>query len=503
MAIPIQVNVLFFLCVDPAITCIYTTRPSLFRIRTTSSSLILQTMADQEFEDILREVKEESATLPLALVRAYNKVAAHIAAGKPTRIDVTVDREEVKSSVPQESSESTAAASPSTTLRIVDSKFLPAFLGIVRDTASLIHVTTHGSFRTGGFPSLEESRIGDLYPNLKRLVAAKRTTSYTHIATLGESSPLVSFPNPNGLYPNLTNFSFNATTRGGVEPALYHNLLEFLRNCPRLERVFIGYSERREPNESESDPFKPRKALSLPSLRSFTHETYNDMLPMGILTNVCLPHTCNINLRIMTPRSRADVKTWISRFFPTLRLHSHRKLDKAHSISDLNDVKRVTFTVYNECHGPPPSFYNLYQVSSYAMVRTTFSNDSHEVSLDMVVDLHNCPRLAEKLVEKILYFLGRSKIGRSIETLHFERRPKNPTAQFTCALEGANRIAKSRKNSLKAVFLSVKNEEDKERLEGCKKLIRKLQKNHVEVEMVEENSSTRPPISERNVITER
>ena len=428
-------------------------------------------MADQEFEDILREVKQESATLRPALVPFYNEVAAHIAAGKSTRIHVTVNGTKVicNSVPPKEPSESTAAATPSTVLRVENSPLLPAFLGIVQGTASQIHVTTPSGFVLGGFPSLKRSSIDDLYPNLKRLVAAKRTARSTHIATPRE----VSLANPGGLYPNLTNFRFEAPT-WQVKPTLGYNLLEFLRNCPRLEHLFIGYGDPRERDKTKSDLVKLGKVVSLLSLRSFTHEAYDIMLPMGILDKIDLPHTCDITLKIRGPCSRTDVKRWIWGFFPTSRFEPHRDLDKIYVIPHLSDAKRVTFTVYNE------------QPGWLSTVGATFSNGSHEVSLNMVVGLHHHPRLAEKLVKNILYCI--SKIVRSVETLHFKSHPKDPTVQFGYALEGAGRIANSQKgcaHRLKTVILSVQNMEE---LKGYKFCIRVLWKIHgIEVKTAEEN----------------
>jgi hypothetical protein len=90
-------------------------------------------------------------------------------------------------------------------------------------------------------------------------------------------------------YPNLTSFCFkmlgcDATTNLG------DHLIDFLSHCPQLEVVYFSYDDIK---------FTPNsKTVSLPSLRSFTHESLSETMPMGLFNRLTVPPTCEATLMV-------------------------------------------------------------------------------------------------------------------------------------------------------------------------------------------------------------
>ena len=77
-------------------------------------------------------------------------------------------------------------------------------------------------------------------------------------------------------------------------------LLDFLRNCPLLETVFLRCDAR--PNSDE--------VVSLPLLRSFTHESYRSEYQPHLLDRLSLPSACRVVLAVDVTEHGSD--PWIS-----------------------------------------------------------------------------------------------------------------------------------------------------------------------------------------------
>ena len=98
-------------------------------------------------------------------------------------------------------------------------------------------------------------------------------------------------------------------------------LLDFLRNCPLLEDVFLNRDVRPDSNE----------VVSLPFLHSFTHESTRDKYQPYLFEQLSLPSTCRVALVIDVTEHRSN--PWIPGL-PTLRGSFY--------LSDIRTIKITT-----------------------------------------------------------------------------------------------------------------------------------------------------------------
>lgn len=445
-------------------------------------------MADQEFKAKLRE---ESATLHPTLIPLYNKVADHITADKPTKINITANGTDIEAtSVPLTlDEESTAAANLSTTLRVVRSVHLPRLLGIVQGTASLIHITTSGRYdesHSDHFVSLKEHR-DLLCPDLTRLAVMKRTAGPPwHVATPGETYSIGVFFNTDILmFPNLTHFRLEVLSLGNLLLDLEKNILDFLQDCPQLEDAFILFGDpeecKRQQQEdapvflgepedffSIADDLTHEAEVSLPRLRSFTHESPDHTLPAGLLNKLDLPDTCVVTL---TTRGTGGIigEPWTCGFYPALRGYPPH--------TRVTSVDTVTITVRAETEGIP---------RPQAVVGVTFLDSKRKVSLNKLVSTSFRDKPAKKEVKNILDWLKSSTVGVYFSTLNFERLPDGPAVELEQFLNKAKEIAELVRlpdaPPLKTVTLKVRDKKGPS-------IIRRYRPKHHDgrVEMVEES----------------
>ena len=195
---------------------------------------------------------------------------------------------------------------------------------------------------------------------------------------------------------NLTNFSFTLRHPDLVgTPGLGDNLLQFLRDCPLLQVAFFSY------DAIENDLEFTTEAVSLPFLRSFTHESPSEEIPVGLFNRLSLPPTCNCTFEIQNKLFKRIFFPW-DHGFPTIHDRSY--------LSDAKTIK-ITFDVEDE---------------DLIMIKVKFMNHKRtKVTLKRLTIRRVCPSLAEVL-KGILDFLNESDIVRSIVTLHLEYCPVFP-----------------------------------------------------------------------------
>ena len=99
--------------------------------------------------------------------------------------------------------------------------------------------------------------------------------------------------------PNLTNLRFEMTRYSHIPPRFGDNLLEFLRSCPLLEVIFLSYGSQGMDIEFTTSE-APIDAVSLPRLRSFTHDSPVKTIDIGLFNRLSLPPTCDVAFVIKT-----------------------------------------------------------------------------------------------------------------------------------------------------------------------------------------------------------
>lgn len=192
--------------------------------------------------------------------------------------------------------------------------------------------------------------------------------------------------------PNLTNFRF-AMCRSGSEftPRLGDSLLGFLRSCPLLEVAFFGYGDPENDMEFTTGN-SSSEVIPLPCLRSFTHESPVEMIPVGLFNRLSLPSTCNITFTVTDRTWQCVMNPWDIGFiaFPPY----------------LSDVKMVKIR------------FHLLDENTDLTSTTFFNSERTSISLSRLIPYF---RSSLALVAKnMLAFLQDSRIAHSIETLHFE-----------------------------------------------------------------------------------
>ena len=195
--------------------------------------------------------------------------------------------------------------------------------------------------------------------------------------------------------PNLTSFCFKLIyhPRSSVAtPRMGDNLLDFLRNCPLLEVAFFDYGDPCTDIEFTTDE-ESTEAVSLPYLRSFTHKSPVEIVHIGLFNRLSLQPTCDV---AFTVTDGIAVKQWEGAF-PAPRDPSY-----------LADVKEVKIAVH---HGE----------SGSVVISATFLN-SRDTKVSLNRGAHFPPwNDSFWVIENFLDFLGSNKVGRSVESLHFER----------------------------------------------------------------------------------
>ena len=127
--------------------------------------------------------------------------------------------------------------------------------------------------------------------------------------------------------PALTSFHLESTGSFLEQDQMAGSLVDFLRNCPLLEVIFIscGIQDNTHPDFDAT--------ISLPFLRSFTHESPGDQYQLCLFNRLSLPSTCRVALAIDVTEDRSY--PWISGL-PTPRDPSF--------LSDIKPVKIAAHT---------------------------------------------------------------------------------------------------------------------------------------------------------------
>lgn len=280
------------------------------------------------------------------------------------------------------------------------SKLAPVSVDLIGDSApseivveSLMRIsyrlTSLRSLRTDqDLPFLKELLIKPL-PILKNLDVA------TSGSLFSGSLAATSFDRPIFNIPQLTNVCFKSIGPGFVDaPRVGDGLLNFLRGCPMLEVASFNYGDQKHLNrdiEFTTDE-KSTEAVSLPCLRSFTHESPVDLIYTGLFNRLSLPPTCDVAFTITDSASQSKWEDG----FSTLR-------DSPYFFN----VKKVRLALHDQNEGS-------------LTVKATFLNSKNmRISLNR---RRSSPYSAYSLsaVESFLDFLKKSEMAYSIESLRFE-----------------------------------------------------------------------------------
>ena len=197
--------------------------------------------------------------------------------------------------------------------------------------------------------------------------------------------------------PHLTNFRFKWT--GTARPdrvGMGDKLLNLFRSCPLLETVFVDYGHPREDLAFAAGE-TPSNVISLPHLRSFTHESPTNVIYIGLFNRLSLPSTCVVAFAIDV--TDFDDRPW-DPGFPAPR-----------DLSYFSDVKKVSIAFNTrETEGP----HNLFttELTNSRGMRISFNRKSR----------HRCdPSIYTS--DQLLAFLEGIGVMESVETLRFERYP--------------------------------------------------------------------------------
>ena len=218
------------------------------------------------------------------------------------------------------------------------------------------------------------------------------------IVTLGSWNCIRSLATVNLGY--LTNLRFIIDLSYVPTPWLGDILLGFLRGCPLLEVAFFGYGHPEQGVEFMADE-KPTGAVSLPRLRSFTHESPTETIHIGLFNQLSLPSTCDRVFTIMADSftSRDGNNPWESGF-PIL--------------PDQSGVETVGIS----CDA---------QDEKISVLRATFLNSKYSARTSFNIRAAASIRsLSVKETVKFLGFLTSSGMARSVRLLHFEHCPAFP-----------------------------------------------------------------------------
>ena len=253
----------------------------------------------------------------------------------------------------------------------------------------------------------------------------------------------LSIPRNPGSTSHLTSFEF-ISLKADVAVSLGQHLLEFLRNCPKLEVLFLSYCDPTQAIRFKTG-LKPAELIHLDYLHSFTHESYSDTVPTDLFNRLCLKLTCNITFTI---RCRPGY-SWDRSFSPPLDDTSH-----------LSCAHKVTITVR-----PDPDIEGL------VIVGAIFSNPHHAFSVNAIILPHR-----RHPADGIKNILGLLKKCEDVQTLHFEHCIDGQNVKTV--LKRVEKIVVKRWKQgtpLKFVVLDVQSKEmfEKQHRKWIKKLKRK------------------------------
>ena len=196
--------------------------------------------------------------------------------------------------------------------------------------------------------------------------------------------------------PYLTNFLCKFTYHPRDTCDLENNLFDFFRSCPLLEVIFLSYGNPGIHIGSTSHETST-KTVSLPRLRSFTHESSTNAVHVSLFNRLSLPSTCDVTFTTETWGKPPTEAPWDHRF-PVPPGSSY--------LSDITTVK----TTANVRADP-------------IMLRTELiSSKNRRISFN--IKLHSSGFCSPLAVKNILDFLENSGVIRSIEVLHFEQYPR-------------------------------------------------------------------------------
>ena len=200
-------------------------------------------------------------------------------------------------------------------------------------------------------------------------------------------------------FPNLTNFRFEPSHHSDGPSRLGDRFLALFRSCPMLEVVFLSYDSYADGIEFMTDE-TPTDAVSLPCLRSFTHEAPHAGIGIGLFNSLSLPLTCDVAFAVQTTIQLRPNERWTD-VFPTPRNPSY--------FSDVKTVKAMSY------FRSTPAIFRVEFLNSR---NTTISFTRKSNFGRTLVHPYNSSAFT-----KLLHFLRSSGIADSIETFHFERYP--------------------------------------------------------------------------------
>ena len=197
--------------------------------------------------------------------------------------------------------------------------------------------------------------------------------------------------------PHLTNFHFEQTEfcAANWPTGLGDDLLNFFRSCPLLEVVFLSYSDE-VPGLATDET--STKAISLPHLRSFTHETTVQSIHIDLFNRLSLPPTCVVGF-VIDVTAHGYIPQ-LSRF-PVPRDQSY-----------FSDVKRVNVVAHSAGEGH----------ASHFMLKTELVN-SRNMKISFTKRSYSSRNPCSYQFDPFLDFLDDFGITHSVESLHFEDYP--------------------------------------------------------------------------------
>ena len=195
--------------------------------------------------------------------------------------------------------------------------------------------------------------------------------------------------------PHLKNirieWTFNLPARSG------NDLPDFFRSCPLLEVVSLSYDDSGEDLVFATE-VAHTKAVSLPHLRSFTHDSMVSRICIGLFNRLSIPPTCAVAFVIdVTARG---FHPWFPGF-PAPR-------DRFY----LTDVKRVNVMAYSAGDGHV----------SCLMLKTELMN-SRNMTISFIRKSYQTTDPSPFAFGQFLDFLDDFGVTHSVESLHFEDYP--------------------------------------------------------------------------------
>jgi len=222
--------------------------------------------------------------------------------------------------------------------------------------------------------------------------------------------------------PLLTSFhlAHDPANRLVVQQSIAESVLNLFRTCPLLEVAFLRCNILKYGSE-------PDEVVSLPLLRSFTHESFLEEHRVSLLNRLSLPFTCRVVLRIDVTRYRRG--PWV------------HDLPNPRDASYLSDIRIVKIEAHLRRRGvreAPITF------------KFKFRNPTREaISFHTASRYSQCP--GDYSHNGFLDILKNIEVG-SVETLYFHRYPAVQSEQLQATAEPTIQ-ALSRFRNLKTLIL--------------------------------------------------